>query len=171
MHHDESFFAEPRSWVVVAFILFFILFGKRLWGAMASMLDSRAARVKYELEEASRLRREAEAMLRNAEKQHADAMTEAKALIANARVEAGRVAAAATAEAEGSAKRREKMAVDRIAAAEKAAVDDVRLAAADIATVAARQVLSQGLSVEADAHLIDQAITQLPAALGARRAA
>ena len=47
MHHDESFFAEPRNWVVVAFILFFILFGKRLWGAMSGMLDSRAARVKY----------------------------------------------------------------------------------------------------------------------------
>lgn len=171
MHHDESFFADPRNWVVVAFFLFFILFGKRLWGALSGMLDSRATRVRSELEEASRLRREAEAMLLNAEKQHADAMTEARALIANARAEAGRVAAAATAEAEGSAKRREKMAIDRIAAAEKAAVDDVRLAAADIATVAARQVLSQGLSAEADAHLIDQAITQLPTALAARRAA
>ncbi len=171
MHHDESFFAEPRNWVVVAFILFFILFGKRLWGAMSGMLDSRAARVKHELDEASRLRQEAEAMLRNAEKQHADAMTEARALIENARAEASRVAAAATAEAEGAAKRRERMAVDRIAAAEKAAVDDVRLAAVDIATVAARQVLSQGLSAEADARLIDQAITQLPTALGARRAA
>ena len=93
-------------------------------------------------------------------------MTEARALIANARAEAGRVAAAATADAEGSAKRREKMAIDRIAAAEKAAVDDVRLAAADMATVAARQVLSQGLSAEADAHLIDQAIVQLAGRTG-----
>jgi F-type H+-transporting ATPase subunit b len=63
------------------------------------------------------------------------------------------------------------MAIDRIAAAEKAAVDDVRLAAADIATVAARQVLTEDLTPEADATLIDHAISQLPSALAARQAA
>ena len=50
-------------------------------------------------------------------------------------------------------------------------MDDVRLAAADVATMAARQVLTEDLSADADAKLIDQAITQLPAALAARRAA
>ena len=42
MHHEESFFAEPRNWVVIAFILFFVLFGRKLWGALAGMLDARA---------------------------------------------------------------------------------------------------------------------------------
>ncbi|MDR3531761.1 MAG: F0F1 ATP synthase subunit B [Rhodopila sp.] len=171
MHHEESFFADPKNWVVVAFVLFFVLFGKKLWGALSGMLDARAASVKAELEEASRLRREAESMLRDAEKQRADALADAKALIEGARAEASRVTAAAAAEAEASAKRREKMAIDRIAAAEKAAVDDVRLAAADVATSAARQVLAEGLSADADAVLINQAITQLPTALAARRAA
>jgi F-type H+-transporting ATPase subunit b len=45
------------------------------------------------------------------------------------------------------------------------------LAAADIATAAARQVLTEDLTPEADAKLIDQAITQLPSALAARHAA
>jgi F-type H+-transporting ATPase subunit b len=171
MHHEPSFFAEPRNWVVLAFFLFFILFGKKLWGALAGMLDARAVSVKAELEEASRLRREAEAMLRDAEKQRADALTDAKALIEGARAEASRLTAATAAEAEASAKRREQMAIDRIAAAEKAAVDDVRLAAAEVATAAARQVLAQDLTADADSVLIDQAITQLPAALAPRRAA
>jgi F-type H+-transporting ATPase subunit b len=171
MDHEASFFAEPRNWVVFAFILFFVLFGRKLWSALAVMLDARAAAVKAELEEAARLRREAEAMLRGAEKQRADALTEAKTLIEGARTEANRLSAAAAAEAEASAKRREQMAIDRIAAAEKAAIDDVRLAAVDVATTAARQVLSEGLSADADSGLIDQAITQLPSALAARRAA
>ncbi len=171
MHHEESFFADPRNWVVVAFFLFFILFGKKIWGALSGMLDARAVSVKAELEEASRLRREAEAMLRDAEKQRLDAMAEAKVLIAGARAEAQRLTAATAAEAEASAKRREQMAIDRIGAAEKAAVDDVRLAAADIATTAARQVMAEGISADADAVLIDQAIAQLPTALAARRAA
>jgi F-type H+-transporting ATPase subunit b len=171
MHHDESFFAEPRNWVVLAFLLFFILFGRKLWGVLAGILDARATAVKAELDEAARLRREAEAMLRDAEKQRIDAVAEAKALVEGARAEAARLAAAAAAEAEASAKRRERMAVDRIAAAEKAAVDDVRLAAADIATTAAKLVLAEGLTAEADGALIDQAITGLPAALAPRRAA
>lgn len=171
MHHEASFFAEPQNWVVVAFFLFFILFGKKLWGAIAGMLDARAVTVKAELEEASRLRREAESMLRDAEKLRVDALADAKALIEGARAEAGRVTAAAAGEAEASASRREQMAIDRIAAAEKAAIDDVRLAAADVATTAARQVMAEGLTADADARLIDQAIAQLPTALAARRAA
>jgi len=169
--HEESFLADPKNWVMLAFFLFFILFGKTLWRALAGILDARATSVKAELEEASRLRREAEAMLRDAEKQRGDALTEAKSLIESARAEAARLAVEAAAEAEAAAKRRERMAIDRIAAAEKAAVDDVRLAAADIATTAARQVIAEGLSADADSRLIDQAITQLPAALSARRAA
>jgi F-type H+-transporting ATPase subunit b len=171
MNHEESFFAEPRNWVIAAFFLFFFLFGKKIWAALSGVLDARGISVKAELEEASRLRREAESMLRDAEKQRADALADAKTLIEGARAEALRVTAAAAAEAEASAKRREQMAIDRITAAEKAAVDDVRLTAVDIATTAARQVIAEGLSANADAGLIDQAIAGLPSALAARRAA
>lgn len=162
---------EGRTWVGVAFVLFFLLFGKKLWKALADMLDQRSAAVRAELEEAAKLRREAEAMLRDAEKRRADALAEAQALIAGAKAEAARVAAATAAEAEASARRREQMALDRIAAAEKAAVDEVRLTAAEVATVAARQVISEGLTAEADGRLVDHAITQLPTALARRRVA
>lgn len=171
MHHEESFFAEPANWVLIAFVLFFVIFGGKLWSALTGMLDDRRNRVQAELDEASRLRQEAESMLREAETRRAEALREAQAMIEGAKAEATRVAAAAAAEAEASARRREQMAMDRIAAAEKAAVDEVRLTAAEIATVAARQVIADGLSPEADARLIDSAITQLPSALAARRVA
>jgi F-type H+-transporting ATPase subunit b len=169
--HEESFFAEPRNWVIIAFFLFFIIFGRKLWSALTAMLDDRGAKVRAELEEAARLRQEAEAMLRDAEARRAEALREAQALIEGAKAEAGRVAAVAAAEAEASARRREQMAIDRIAAAEKAAVDEVRLTAVDVATSAARQVIAEGLSGEADSRLIDHAIAQLPSALAARRVA
>jgi F-type H+-transporting ATPase subunit b len=110
-------------------------------------------------------------MLREAETRRAEALREAQALIEGANAEAGRLAAAAAAEAEASARRREQMAIDRIAAAEKAAVDEVRLTAVDVATAAARQVIAEGLSGEADSRLIDHAITELPRALAGRRVA
>jgi F-type H+-transporting ATPase subunit b len=169
--HQESFFAEPRNWVIIAFVLFFAIFGRKLWSVLAAMLDDRGAKVRAELEEAARLRQEAEAMLRDAEARRAEALRDAQALIEGTKSEAGRVTAAAAAEAEAAARRREQMAVDRISAAEKAAVDQVRLTAVEVATSAARQVIAEGLSADADSHLIDTAIMQLPTALSSRRVA
>jgi len=169
--HETSFFAEPRNWVALAFIVFFALFGRKLWGAIAALLDDRAVKIRAELDEAARLRREAEAMLHDAQARRDTAVAEAKQLLDGAKAEAARLAQAAAADAEASARRREQMAVDRIAAAEKAAVDEVRTTAVEVATVAARQVIADGLSAQADGRLIDRAISQLPAALAQRRVA
>ena len=171
MHGHGSFWADPVHWVLIAFIIFFVIFGKKLWGALAAMLDERASKIQAELNEAQRLRSEAEAMLKDAEKQRTQAIADAKALIDGAQAEASRLAAATAAEAEASAKRREQMAIDRISAAEKAAVDDVRRIAVDVATAAAGQVIAQGLNPQDGAVLIDQAIAGLPTALAQRRAA
>ena len=97
---EASFFADPRSWVAVAFVIFFVIFGAKLWQALAGMLDKRTASVKAELEEASRLRREAEAMLADASKRREAALVEARALLDGARAEATRLARSAAEEAE-----------------------------------------------------------------------
>lgn len=168
---EESLFQEPRNWVALAFIVFFVLFGRKIWGALAAILDQRTASVRVALAEAQKLREEAEAMLRDAKARRESALAQAQKLLEGARIEAAHLAAAAAAEAEASASRRERMALDRIAAAEKAAVDDVRMAAADVATDAAMRVLRDGLTADADATLINHAIAGLPSALGAKRAA
>jgi F-type H+-transporting ATPase subunit b len=169
--HEESFWGNPRTWVGLAFIMFVVIFGKKIWAALSQILDGHSERIRLELAEASRLRNEAEEMLRDAQKRRNAAIEEARRLIEGANAEAARVGAAAAEEAEAAARRREKMALDRIAAAEKAAVDEVRITAAEVATVAAQSVLSRTLSPDTDAGLIDHAISQLPAALSHRRAA
>lgn len=165
--HEQSLLASPEFWVLVSFLIFMGLFGMRLWGALTGMLDARANAVRTELAEAQRLRSEAEAMRAEAEAMKAAALTEARTVIERSRQEAERVAAAAAADARASAQRRERMAMDRISAAEKAAVTDIRNLAADIATTAAVQVISEGLTAEAGAPLIDEAIAGLPKALRA----
>jgi F-type H+-transporting ATPase subunit b len=169
--HEDSFFANPRSWVGVAFIIFVVVFGSRLWKALAGMLDKRTDAVRAELDEAKRLRREAEAMLTDATRRRDAALAEAQALLDGAKAEADRLSRAAAADAQASARRREKMAMDRIAAAEKAAVDEIRFAAAEIASVAAERVIRDNLTADADAGLIDHAIGSLATALAPRRAA
>ena len=166
----HGFFGEPRTWVAIAFVIFFILFGARLWKALATMLDAHATRIREELEEATRLRTEAEALLAEATKRRDQSLTEARSMIEAAHGEAARVGEQARADAEAACRRREQMAHDRIAAAEKAAVNEVRQAAADIAARAAQEVIAATLSAEADATIVDRAIAGLPAAL-VRRAA
>ena len=73
---EESFFANPRSWVAIAFVIFFVLFGAKLWKALVGMLDKRTATVQAELDEASRLRREAETLLADATKRRQEALAD-----------------------------------------------------------------------------------------------
>lgn len=166
-HHYEHFYLDPKFWVAVSFVIFIALVGKLAWTKVTEMLDGRSARIKAELEEASRLRAEAEAMMVAARKEREQAIQEAAAMLARAKVEAERVAAAAMAEAEASARRRERMAMDRIAAAEASAVTEVRNAAAEIATTAVREIIAQKHNASADAPLVDSAISSLPAAFKA----
>ncbi len=161
-----EFLSEGRTWVAAAFLVFFAVFGRKLWRPLAALLDARAEAVRTELEEAHRLRQEAEAMLADATARRQEAVVAAEAMLAQAKEEAARLAVAAEAEARAAAARRERAAMERIAAAEKAAVEEVRLAAAEIATVAAEQVIRQQMTAEADRALIDRAIGGLAEALG-----
>ena len=104
--HEESFWSDPRSFVALAFVIFFVLFGRKIWTALTAMLDKRADEVRAELAEAQRLRQEAETMLRDANAQREAAVADAQRLLTGAKAEAARLAAAAAAEAEASAKRR-----------------------------------------------------------------
>lgn len=171
MEHHHSFFGDPRTYILLGFLIFYALVGRKLWAAVTGMLDKRAATVRTELDEASRLRIEAEAMLKDAQSQREQAARDAEAMLENARAEAARVGEATREEAEGAAKRRERMAMDRIAAAEKAAVTEVQHAAAELATRAAERILSEDFGADRDAGLIDRSIQTLPNALSGRRAA
>jgi F-type H+-transporting ATPase subunit b len=163
----ESFFADPRHWVYVAFVIFVLLFGGKIWGALAAILDQRAEAIRNELAEAQRLRHEAAAMLTDATARRTAALADAKALLEGAHAEAARLAKAAADEAKNATARREQQAMDRIGAAEKAALDEVRIAAAEVAAAAARTVIQDSLGAEAGAALVDTAISGLPSALRA----
>ncbi|WP_424812681.1 F0F1 ATP synthase subunit B [Roseococcus sp. YIM B11640] len=166
-HHYEHFYLDPKFWVAISFVIFVLLTGKLFWTKSTQMLDARSARIKAELEEASRLRAEAEAMMAHARTEREQAAREAVELVARAKAEAERLAAASKAEAEAAARRRERMAMDRIAAAEASAVTEVRNAAAEIATRAVAEVIAQTHGAQADAALVDAAIQNLPSAFRA----
>ncbi|MFT9435629.1 F0F1 ATP synthase subunit B [Acetobacter syzygii] len=161
---------EPRFWTAVAFFLFFILFGRKIWAPLATALDGRAERIRADLDEAARLRREAEQMLEDATRERETALAEARALVEHSLAEASRIAEDAKREAEAVAARREQMARDRIAASERSAVREVRQVAIDVAVQATRDALTVALPAETGQQIVDRAIVDLPSALSHRAA-
>lgn len=152
-------------WVTIAVLIFLGFFGRKIVSAIVTMLDQRSAAIRRELDEAARLRGEAEAMLKDAEARREAALAQAREMLALAGREAERLAEELLADAEAAAKRREQMALERIAAAENTAVAEVREAAASLAGRVAEKLLGEAIDESRDSPLIDQAIAQLPAAL------
>lgn len=133
----------PEAWVAIGFVSFLGLLA--YLGAhrkLIAALDRRQARIKTELDEASRLREEAQALLGEFERKRLAAESEAEAIIASAKTEAERLAAEAKARMEDFVARRSKMAEVKIVQAEAQALADVRAAAADAAVAAAEKILA-----------------------------
>jgi F-type H+-transporting ATPase subunit b len=134
---------EAEAWVAIAFVLFLgLLVYMGAHRRVIDGIDTRRSRIKAELDEAVRLRQEAEAVLAEFERKGREAEAEAASIVAGAKAEAERMAAEAKARMEDFVVRRTKMAENKIAQAEARALADVRAAAADAAVAAAEKILS-----------------------------
>jgi F-type H+-transporting ATPase subunit b len=157
---------NAEFWVAVSFVLFVLVLG--YFGAhrmIIDALDQRSARIKAELDEATRLREEAAQLVAHYRQKHQSAESEAEAIIANARSEAERYAAEAKTRMEEFVARRTKMAETKIAQAEVQALADVRAAAADAAIAAAERILSEAAKGKVAEDLLAQGIRDVKSKL------
>jgi F-type H+-transporting ATPase subunit b len=154
--HDHHF------WVLVSMVIFVIAVWKPASRTVTGMLDERAARIRSELEEARRLREEAEQLLAEYRQQQQQAATEAQAIVTHAQEEAERIAAQSARDLEQSLERRRRLAEERIAQAESKAVEEIRAVAVDVAISAARDVIAAQTDEQRGGALIDAAIAALP---------
>ncbi|MCP5372571.1 MAG: F0F1 ATP synthase subunit B [Hyphomicrobiales bacterium] len=161
----HAFYEEPTFWVLVAFVILIVAVGKPVFRAITKGLDERADLIKAQIDEAVRLREEAQETLASFQRKQRDAAKEAEEIVARAKAEAARLAEKAAADLESSLKRREKQAMDRIAQAEAQAVEDVRNAAIEVAVSATRRLLTEQIDEAKADTLIDAAIKDLPGKL------
>lgn len=159
---EEHGAIATEVWLILALVALILIALRPAKQAILGALDKRADRIRGELEEAQRLREEAQAALANFQRRQRDAMGEAEEIIAHARAEAERVRGHAAEELEVTLQRREAMAMDRIAQAEAAATAEVRGIAVDVAIAAARQVIGEQLDKSKANALVDEAIKDLP---------
>lgn len=157
--HNEYF------WVGLGFIIFVVLVWGKAKAAILGALDGRAERIRAQLDEAAKLRSEAEAMLKAAETRQREALQEAASIVAQAKTEAERLRAEAAADLEAALGRRQQAALEKIAQAEAAALAEVRRTAVDVAIAATRTLLTSQAAGPLGDQLLDQAIQELPGRL------
>jgi F-type H+-transporting ATPase subunit b len=157
---------DAEFWVAVAFVVFL---GGLIYLGVHEMalkyIDQRRDKIKAELDEARRLKEEAQALLAQYQRKQREAEQEAAAILAGATAEAGRMLAEAKAKMEEFVARRGKMAESKIAQAEAQALADVRAAAAEAAVGAAERILTQTVKGEVANRLVVKGIDDVKAKL------
>lgn len=152
---DESFF------VALGFVVFVAVAGRLGWRHVIKALDDRAAAIRHEIEEAARLRGDAQMLLVSHQRKRRDTEREVAAMIERARAAAAHASAEAEQSASALVALREQQAKDRIAQAEAQAVKEIRAAAITLALGATERLVQARAATDAGDAMIDRAIERL----------
>ena len=153
---------NTTGWVAIAALIVLVLMlWKKVPALIGRSLDAKIEGIRRELDEAARLRKEAEALRAEYEQKAAAAHQDAEAMRQQAEREAHDILVKAKADAEALMDRRARMAEDKIAAAERAAIADVRARAADAAAKAAALLIAEHNDAAHDRARVDQTIAGL----------
>jgi F-type H+-transporting ATPase subunit b len=151
-----------EAWVAVAFVIFVgIVLYLKVPGMITGALDQRADAIRKELDEARRLREEAQDLLADYQQKQRRADDEAKAIIEQAEREAQAIKEQSEKALRESIERRSRIAEEKISRAEAQALSEVRGAVIEAATSAAEKVLASRVRGDTANGLVDQSIRDL----------
>ncbi len=153
---------SAEFWVAVAFIAFVAGVFKPGRKAILGALDRRAMKIQSEIDEATRLREEAQAVLAAYQRKQREAAEETEEMLEYAKEEAELLRRRTLSELEEALGRRQQQALDHIAQAEAEAAQEVRNRAVDIAVAATMRILEENLDAKRGNDLIKAAIEELP---------
>jgi F-type H+-transporting ATPase subunit b len=153
---------DAPAWIALAMVVVFaLLIWKRVPAIIGKALDKKIAGIREQLDEAAQLRAEAETLKGEYEARAAQADAEATTMIDRARAEAEGIRRQAEVDAAALVERRTRMAQDKIAAAERQAIEEVRTKAASAAAAAAARLIGEKMDAGADRAIVDRTIEGL----------
>ena len=156
-----GFLTPPIAIALAMVVVIAILIWQRVPGAIAKALDGKIALIREQLAEAESLRKEAEALKAEYAAKAASVDKDREGMIERAHHEADAIVAKAKTDAEALIERRTRMAETKIAAEERAAVDQLRAGAVDAAARAAARLIAARQDAPTDQRLVDQAIEDM----------
>ncbi|MZR29212.1 F0F1 ATP synthase subunit B [Sneathiella litorea] len=153
---------DPTFWVAVAFVGFLgVLVYFKVPPLIAKQLDARADKIHAELEEAKKLREDAQSLFADYQRRQHDALQTAEDIVARAKEDAEILRKESIKELEATLMRRQELAEIKIRQAEEKAIAEVQGIAVDVAIAAATKLMQDGLKKDKADALIDQSIKSL----------
>lgn len=157
---------DATFWATVALVIFLgIAIYMNVPGTINKSLDSRATKISAELNEAQRLREDAEQLLADYQRRREDAEKEAGEIVAAARREADQLVEEARLKTEDYVTRRTRLAEQKIGQAEREAINEVRSRAVDIAIDAARRLVGTAVDAKTSDSMFQASLRDLKAKL------
>ena len=136
---------SQTAWVLIAFILFFILVGKKLWSALTTNLDQRKKMIENELNEAKKLREEAQAELNASLKKQKEINKQVLDIINDAKSTAKQIEADALKKSDIIIKRKEEQAKQKINNAQVEALNNIKNISAELSVKSAKVYIQNEL--------------------------
>lgn len=152
----------PGFFVALAMLVVFAIMLKAgVPKLIAGMLDAKIGEIRKQLDEAKALRAEAENLRDEYVRKSAEAEGDIAAMRASAERNAAEIVDKARADAAALIARHQASATEKIAAAERTAIADLRSKAAVAAAAAARQLIAEKHGEEADRKLASEIIASI----------
>ena len=136
---------SQTAWVLIAFILFFVLVGKKLWSALTTNLDQRKKMIENELNEAKKLREEAQAELNASLKKQKEINKQVLDIINDAKSTAKQIEADALKKSDIIIKRKEEQAKQKINNAQIDAINNIKNISAELSVKSAKVYIQNEL--------------------------
>ena len=152
---------SQTAWVLIAFILFFVLVGKKLWSALTTNLDERKKIIENELNEAKKLREEAQAELNASLNKQKEINKQVLDIINDAKSTAKQIEADAIKKSDIIIKRKEEQAKQKINNAQIEALNNIKNISAELSIKSAKIYIQNELDNKSQKSLYSNSKKEL----------
>ncbi len=157
-----SFFGDPASWVLIAFIIFVILaLVAKAPSMIAKILDSEIEKIKNELNDARKLKEDANSLLADYERKVQNAQKEIEKILDQAKTTAKNHDESARKKVEEYIKRAEQQSIEKITQTEKMALSKVNQEIVSNSIEVAEKIVSENITEENSKKLFSQSVQQI----------
>ncbi len=155
---DHAFYVDPTFWVLISFLIFVALAWRPLGKFLANALDSRSRKIEEELAQAVSLREEAQSLLAEYQRKQRENLEEAKRIVEQTKRDASAMSKLAEAELRETLEKRKLLAMEKIAQAEKHAIQMVQKNVVEMALKASHEIMLEAAN---DSDSIDKALNDI----------
>jgi len=152
---------SPNFWYLIAFVIFFLLLGRRLWRTATQMLEDKIFHIRSNLEAATQMKQEAVELLQEAQRKQIEAKIQGQKILEHIKYEIDSIQQDSKRELEEFFKNQERQLEERVQGLEVLAYKDFKENIINEAISAAQLAIQQTIDQKQDTQLIQETIQNM----------